>query len=261
MDKEASNPIFDRRTGTTGLRQVIFLSLGIHGLTAMILMTALATTTPPRLARDIDPCIHVDLVSLAALAAPRERIPSPPAGAAGPEKPLRKHEPLPAPPPAAPAKTAPGEPPRHAAAVLASLGRVMPFGHDGVYTGEKAGNGVATGREGPGAAPATNRAGRPGERQADGSMTSLAVPRYHENPHPDYPRLARLRGHEGVVLLAVEVLPDGKVGRLRIKSSSGSALLDQSALTSLKKWSFEPGRKLGVPVTMWVDVPIRFRLN
>jgi len=256
MDKEETKLIFGRRTAVTGLGKGIFLSLGAHGLTAMILMAALAASTPPRLARDIDPCLHVDLVSLAAVAAHRERIPAPPAVAeAAQEKSPQKI----VPPPATPAKSAHGEPQR-AAAILASLGRVMPFGHDGGNFGEKGKDDVARPGEKSGSVTARGAA-RPGGRETDGTLNSLAVPRYHENPHPAYPRLARLRGHEGVVLLTVEVLPDGKVGRLQMKSSSGYALLDQSALDSVKKWSFEPGRKMGVPVAMWVDVPIRFRLH
>ena len=143
--------------------------------------------------------------------------------------------------------------PLRAAAVLASLARRLPFGHDGSSAG------VGSGEDGtpPPAAPS----GPAGGKETSGTETSLAVPRYHENPHPAYPRLARLRGHEGVVLLAVEVLSNGKVGRLRVKTSSGHALLDQSALAGLKKWTFEPGRKLGVPVAMWVDVPVRFHLQ
>jgi len=256
MDKEETKLIFGRRTAVTGLRKGIFLSLAVHGLTAMILMTALATTTPPRLARDIDPCLHVDLVSLAAVAAHRERIPAPPAVAAAVQE---KSPPKTVPPPATPAKSAHGEPQR-AAAILASLGRVMPFGHDSGDFGEKGKDDVARPGEKSGSVTARGAA-RPLGSESDGTLNSLAVPRYHENPHPTYPRLARLRGHEGVVLLTVEVLPDGKVGRLQMKSSSGYALLDQSALDSVKKWSFEPGRKMGVPVAMWVDVPIRFRLH
>ncbi|MBP8980223.1 MAG: energy transducer TonB [Syntrophobacterales bacterium] len=261
MDKDEKKLIFGRREAALGLRKGIFLSLGVHGLTAMILMAALAASTPPRLARDIDPCIHVDLVSLAAVAAHRESLAAPPAvAAAAQEKSSPKNVPLP--PPATPVKSAHGEQPPRAAAMLASLGRLMPFGHDGGNPGEKGKDDVARVGANSGSATATARgAAPPGGKETDGTSNSLAVPRYHENPHPAYPRLARLRGHEGVVLLTVEVLPDGKVGRLQIKSSSGYTLLDQSALDSIKKWSFEPGRKMGVPVAMWVDVPIRFRLH
>lgn len=90
---------------------------------------------------------------------------------------------------------------------------------------------------------------------------SLAVPRYRENTHPVYPLVARLRGYEGVVLLSAEVSVDGRVGGLKIKRSSGYAVLDRSALEAVKTWKFEPGRKMGKPTGMWVDVPVKFLLK
>ena len=90
---------------------------------------------------------------------------------------------------------------------------------------------------------------------------SLAVPRYRENIHPAYPLIARMRGQEGIVILSLEILTDGSVGSLRIKKSSGYTSLDKSALEAVKTWKFEPGRKIGKPVIMWVDVPVKFVLN
>lgn len=90
---------------------------------------------------------------------------------------------------------------------------------------------------------------------------TLAVPRYRENTHPVYPLVARLRGYEGVVLLSAEVSVDGRVGGLKIKSSSGYAVLDKSALEAVKTWKFDPGRKMGKPTGMWVDVPVKFLLK
>jgi protein TonB len=90
---------------------------------------------------------------------------------------------------------------------------------------------------------------------------SLAVPRYRENVHPAYPLIARIRGYEGVVLLSVEISADGGVGGLRIKRSSGYAMLDRSALEAVKTWKFEPGRKMGKPANMWVEVPVKFILR
>jgi len=89
----------------------------------------------------------------------------------------------------------------------------------------------------------------------------MAVPKYRENAHPRYPMLARSRGEEGLVLLSAEVLANGKVGALRIKKTSGYQLLDQSALEAVRKWKFEPARKMGIPVTAWVEIPIRFTLS
>ncbi len=89
----------------------------------------------------------------------------------------------------------------------------------------------------------------------------IAVPRYNENTPPIYPSVARRRGYEGVVLISAEILVDGSVGELEIKKSSGHNILDRSALKAVKKWKFEPARRMGYPVTMRVDVPVRFVLN
>ena len=89
----------------------------------------------------------------------------------------------------------------------------------------------------------------------------LAVPRYGVNAPPIYPAIARRRGYEGIVMLSAEILIDGMVGKLRIKKSSGYHILDVSALKTVKKWKFEPAKKMGYPVTMWVEVPVKFVLK
>jgi protein TonB len=88
-----------------------------------------------------------------------------------------------------------------------------------------------------------------------------AYPLYKENMPPEYPEIARLRGYEGVVLIAAEILPTGRVGNARIRQSSGYAILDQSALEAVKPWRFEPAKKSGKPFTFWVEVPIKFVLH
>lgn len=93
------------------------------------------------------------------------------------------------------------------------------------------------------------------------AYTSMAKPRYQENAPPPYPVSARLRGHEGVVLISAEILSEGRVGSVKIKSSSGYGSLDQSALEAVKAWKFDPARKMGKPVPVRVDIPIRFVLN
>jgi len=93
------------------------------------------------------------------------------------------------------------------------------------------------------------------------AASGVKPPRYLENSRPDYPVIARLRGYEGVVWLSVEVSPDGRVGDLRIKKSSGFDVLDQSAVRAVKTWRFEPARSMGAPVSMWVDLPVRFVLT
>ena len=88
-----------------------------------------------------------------------------------------------------------------------------------------------------------------------------AQPLYRRNPPPRYPRLARKRKYQGVVILEVFVTRDGSVGDAKIIKSSGYTILDKSALKSVKKWEFEPGKRGDENVGMWVRTPVRFQLK
>jgi TonB family protein len=105
----------------------------------------------------------------------------------------------------------------------------------------------------------------PGANQATGDISRTgaltAYPLYRENMPPVYPEIARVRGYEGVVLVTAEILPNGRVGNMKIRKSSGYAVLDQSALEGVKPWKFEPAKKSGKPFTIWVEVPIKFVLH
>ena len=90
---------------------------------------------------------------------------------------------------------------------------------------------------------------------------STAQRRYKENPPPNYPKVARIRGYEGSTRLKVEVLESGKVGRIEIASSSGFEVLDKAALESVKNWTFTPGTRSGENIRQWVMVPVRFSLR
>jgi len=87
-----------------------------------------------------------------------------------------------------------------------------------------------------------------------------AIPLYRVNPLPKYPRIARKRGYQGTVVLDVLVDQNGRVGDLRLFTSSGYSILDRKAMASVKEWLFEPGMK-GEKIDMWVRVPVRFELK
>jgi protein TonB len=89
----------------------------------------------------------------------------------------------------------------------------------------------------------------------------MARPLYRKNPPPNYPRRARRKGYEGNVILEVLVDEQGNVMELKLFKSSGYKSLDQSALSSVRKWLFQPGTRNGKAAQMWVRVPIRFKLN
>lgn len=80
-------------------------------------------------------------------------------------------------------------------------------------------------------------------------------------PAPPYPAAARQRGIEGVVLLEVKVLVDGRAGEVRLKASSGSPVLDEAGLRAVSGWTFGPVRRGPRSVESWVEVPVKFALT
>jgi len=83
---------------------------------------------------------------------------------------------------------------------------------------------------------------------------------YLKNPPPDYPAYAQRQGWEGKVLLRVHVLANGKADKVEIKQSSGRKTLDDSALSSVKNWTFVPSKRGSTPIDGWATVPIEFKL-
>lgn len=81
--------------------------------------------------------------------------------------------------------------------------------------------------------------------------------------HFHYPRLARQRGWEGTVVLSVRVLSDGRLADIRVKDSSGRALLDRAAVRSLRQVRRLP-RLAGRPETaggLQLKIPVTYRLE
>ena len=89
----------------------------------------------------------------------------------------------------------------------------------------------------------------------------VASPVQSENPIPRYPEVARRRGQEGTVVLAVEVDKNGMPTRVDIKMSSGFQLLDISATETVMKWRFSPAHLGGISVASTIELPIRFQLK
>lgn len=90
---------------------------------------------------------------------------------------------------------------------------------------------------------------------------TVGYPDYGINPKPEYPRIAKRYGYEGLVILNVYVLESGRVGKIELRKSSGYDVLDNSALDAVKGWIFVPGKRNGEPTPSWVVVPIRFDLT
>ena len=80
-------------------------------------------------------------------------------------------------------------------------------------------------------------------------------------PTPKYPLLSRRRGEEGLVLLQVEVLPDGTVGDIVVLRDAGFRRLTEAAISAVRKGRFKPATRHGHPVQDTVRIPFRFVLR
>lgn len=84
---------------------------------------------------------------------------------------------------------------------------------------------------------------------------------YLNNPRPQYPTLSTRLGEQGLVVVRVFIEANGTASQAEIHSSSGYDRLDQTALQTVLKWRYTPGKRNGVAEAMWFNVPIRFDLK
>lgn len=76
-----------------------------------------------------------------------------------------------------------------------------------------------------------------------------------------YPPLARQRGWEGTVLLALRIASDGQLDKVRVERSSGYAVLDHSALNSLSRLGYLAEASLWLNGRgMDMQLPVIYRL-
>ena len=89
----------------------------------------------------------------------------------------------------------------------------------------------------------------------------VARPTPIHNPKPKYPQRAVSRRIEGSVTLLLVVDVGGRVTEARVTESSGSILLDRSALSAVEGWLFEPGRRGDEAVEMELPWRLVFSLG
>ncbi len=83
-----------------------------------------------------------------------------------------------------------------------------------------------------------NNSGR-AEGSPNGSPNGSGSVRCRNCGKPNYPRIAREEGWEGVVLLSVDIDPSGNVIDVRLEETSGHRTLDESAINKIRSWKFE----------------------
>ena len=130
---------------------------------------------------------------------------------------------------------------------------------DGLGADGKLGDGIGDGRGGG----AGDRNG-PGTDGVDGDRPGNGVswPRLLQELKPNYPADAMRARIEGIVHLEIVVLADGSVGRVMLTRSLDARFgLDREAIEAVRRWRFDPARRLGTAVAVRVPVEVSFRLR
>jgi TonB family protein len=139
-----------------------------------------------------------------------------------------------------------------------------PFSHSGILSnGTGSGGGIGSGKgggigsgNGAGFGPGEGGGFGGGALRVGGGVTAPVLVKKVE---PEYSEEARKAKFSGVVVLYIEVDTTGKATNIRVIRSLGLGL-DDKAIEAVKKWTFQPGKKNGVPVTVQATVEVNFRL-
>ncbi|WP_137922454.1 energy transducer TonB, partial [Hydrogenophaga sp. 2FB] len=84
---------------------------------------------------------------------------------------------------------------------------------------------------------------------------------YLNNPRPPYPSLSKRMGEQGKVVIRAFIEVNGTASRAEIHTSSGYERLDQTALQTVQRWRYVPGKRAGVAEAMWFNIPVNFVLE
>ncbi len=167
-----------------------------------------------------------------------------------------------APPPPKPAPTPPA--PKTAPKVQAPKPAPMPLAINDPTPAPNAPTGVTTPQ--PPAPPITEPvAAAPAAPPAPPAPPKIELPSsdaaYLNNPKPSYPAISKRMGEQGKVVLRVLIGTDGTPQKVEVNKSSGYERLDRQAQEAVMRWRFVPGKRNGVPETMWNLVPVNFVLE
>ena len=90
----------------------------------------------------------------------------------------------------------------------------------------------------------------------------VSWPRLVREVKPNYTPDAMRAQVEGMVELEILVLADGSVGRVNVVRSLDARFgLDQEAINAVRRWRFDPGRRMGKAVATRVGVELSFNLR
>lgn len=102
----------------------------------------------------------------------------------------------------------------------------------------------------------------PKEEVKPGTLVALGPdvipPKPIKKTFAKYPEAARQRKLEGVVSLSLLVSETGKVTDVKVVKSA-NPILDDAAVKAVREWVYEPAKKDGVPVKVWLPVSLSFQ--
>ncbi|HEX3869045.1 MAG TPA: energy transducer TonB [Pirellulales bacterium] len=101
----------------------------------------------------------------------------------------------------------------------------------------------------------------PSSQAIEGTDIDEPPRKLQTNPLPRYPGDAYSAGIQGTVILAVTVTTEGTVSAIHIEKSSGNASIDASAIETVWRWRFNPGRRRGIPAAIEALVPVNFYIR
>ncbi|MEX1166234.1 MAG: energy transducer TonB [Hydrogenophaga sp.] len=84
---------------------------------------------------------------------------------------------------------------------------------------------------------------------------------YLNNAPPPYPPLSKRMSEQGKVIVRAFIEVNGTASKAEIRTSSGFERLDSTALQTVLKWRYVPGKRAGNPEAMWFNIPINFVLE
>jgi periplasmic protein TonB len=117
----------------------------------------------------------------------------------------------------------------------------------------------------PAAGPGSGPAGIAGEARADDAPEVFyaydTAPRAVLRAEPVYPPEARAAGHDGTVVVNLNIDERGRILRAWVAESSAPDVLVAAAMDAAYRFEFEPGTWRGAPVRCTVAIPFQFHLT
>jgi len=96
---------------------------------------------------------------------------------------------------------------------------------------------------------------------ADNDYFKETRPKPLSIPAPKYPEQGKTAGQKGIVVVKALIDLDGSVAETQILFTDLPPFFEDVAEKAARKAKFEPAKRFGRPVKVWVSRPFKFRLN